>query len=133
MEKVEFETGALSVGELEALLNTMPVDIAFVDREDEVRYFSQGRGRIFKRTKAVIGLKVQNCHPKKSVHVVNRMLDDFKSGTRDVAEFWINLEGRLVYIRYFAVRGGKGEYVGCLEVTQDITDIQKITGEKRLL
>ncbi len=130
---VSLETGSFSLEELEAVLNTLPVDITFVDKDDTVRYFSQSRDRIFARTKAVIGRKVQQCHPQKSVHVVNQILEDFRAGKRDVAEFWIDLKGRLVYIRYFAVRSKAGEYLGCLEVTQDITDIKKIEGEKRLL
>jgi PAS domain S-box-containing protein len=130
---ISLETGTFSLGELESLLNTVPMDITFVDKEDTVRYFNKSEERIFPRTKAVIGRKVQNCHPQKSVHVVNKILDEFKSGTRDTAEFWIEVQGRLVYIRYFALRGNDNEYLGCLEVTQDITDIQKITGEKRLL
>jgi len=129
---VTFETGALSRGELEAIFNTLPVDVTFVDKEDTVRYFSQSKDRIFTRAKAVIGRKVQQCHPQKSVHLVNQILEDFKSGRKDAAEFWINFRGRLVYIRYFAVRGKNGDYLGCLEVTQDITDIKKIEGEKRL-
>jgi DUF438 domain-containing protein len=98
-----------------------------------VRYFSQGKERIFVRTKAIVGRKVQQCHPQKSIHIVNQILDAFKKGNRDVAEFWLNLKNRLVLIRYFAVRDRKGAYLGCLEVTQDITDIKKIEGEKRLL
>ncbi len=129
---VSFETGALSGKELEALLDTLPVDVTFVDKEDTVRYFSQSKGRIFPRAKAIIGRKVQQCHPEKSVHVVNQILEDFRSGKRDAAHFWINLQGKLIYIRYFAVRKD-GEYLGCLEVTQDITDVKKIEGEKRLL
>ena len=129
---VTFDTGALSGEEIEAIFNTLPVDVTFVDREDTVRYFSQSKERIFTRAKAVIGRKVQQCHPQKSVHLVNQILDDFKSGRNDVAEFWINLKGRLIYIRYFAVRSESGDYLGCLEVTQDITDIKKIEGEKRL-
>ena len=130
---IAFETGNLSKREIEAILNTLPVDITFVDKEDEVRYFSRSQERIFPRTKAVIGRKVQQCHPQKSIHVVNQILDDFRNGRRNVAEFWIQLKGRLIYIRYFAVRDASGEYLGCLEVTQDITDIKKIEGEKRLL
>ncbi len=130
---VEFETGNLTVKELEALLNSLPVDITFVDKNDEVRYFSNTPERIFVRTRAVIGRKVQNCHPEKSVHVVNRILEEFKKGTRNEASFWINLNDRLILIRYFPVRDSNGEYLGCLEVTQDITDIKKIEGEKRLL
>jgi len=131
--KILFETGELSVKELETLLNTLPVDITFVDKEDRVRYFSQSKDRIFPRTKAVIGRRVQQCHPQKSLHVVEQILSDFKNNKRDVAEFWIDLKGRLVYIRYFAVRDEADSYLGCLEVTQDIADIKEIKGEKRLL
>jgi DUF438 domain-containing protein len=129
---LSFEIGTLSGEQIEAILNTLPVDVTFVDKEDTVRYFSQSKDRIFPRAKAIIGLKVQQCHPQKSVHVVNRILNDFRSGKKDVAQFWINLQGKLIHIRYFAVRKG-GDYLGCLEVTQDITDIKKIKGEKRLL
>ena len=131
--KVVFEMGHLSKEELETILNTLPVDITFVDKEDTVRYFSRSKERIFPRTKAVIGRKVQQCHPQKSIHKVNQILDDFRNGRRDVAEFWIQLKGRLIYIRYFALRDKNREYLGCLEVTQDITEIKKIEGEKRLL
>ena len=131
--EIELETGFFKKEELEALLNTLPVDITFVDSADTVRYFSSSKERIFPRAKAVIGRKVQQCHPQKSVHVVNQILEDFNHGQRDVAEFWINLKGRLIYIRYFAVRGQDGGYLGCLEVTQDITGLKNIEGEKRLL
>jgi len=130
---VTFETGTLSKEEIEAIFNNLPVDITFVDKDDTVRYFSQSKDRIFVRTNAVIGRKVQQCHPQKSVHVVNRLMEDFKGGRRDVGEFWINLEGRLILIRYFPIRSKNGEYLGCIEVTQDITNIKKIEGEKRLL
>lgn len=132
-EEISFEMGALSEEEIEAIFNNLPVDVTFVDREDKVRYFSQSKDRIFVRTKAVIGRKVQQCHPQKSAHVVDQILKDFKSGSRNAADFWINLENKLVYIRYFPVRNKNGDYLGCLEVTQDITDIKKIDGEKRLL
>lgn len=131
--QIVFETGSFYYNEeLESLLNALPVDITFVDKEDSVRYFNQSKERIFPRTKAVIGRKVQLCHPKESLHKVEQILNDFKNNKRDVAEFWINLKGRLVHIRYFAVRKN-GKYLGTLEVTQDITDIKKIEGEKRLL
>lgn len=132
-DAIVFETGSLSKTELESVLNTLPVDITFVDKDDKVRYFSQSKERIFPRTKAVIGRSVQNCHPPKSVHVVNQILDDFKKGSRDSAEFWIQLNERYIFIRYYAVHNRDGEYLGCLEVSQDITDIRKIEGEKRLL
>jgi DUF438 domain-containing protein len=118
---------------LAAMLNTLPVEISFVDADDTVRYFShENRDKIFARTRGAIGTKVQNCHPPKSLHVVDQILADFKAGTRDVAEFWIDLGPRKVHIRYFAVRDG-GAYRGCMEVVQDIAPIQKLTGQKRLL
>jgi len=132
-EAIRLETGMLSKEEIETILDTLPIDLTFVDKEDTVRYFSQTRERIFPRTKAVIGRKVQQCHPQKSIHIVNQILEDFRKGRRDVAEFWINMQGRLIYIRYFPLRSKNGEYMGCLEVTQDITNIKKIEGEKRLL
>jgi PAS domain S-box-containing protein len=130
---IGFETGTFSRDQLESVLNTLPVDITFVDTTDSVKYFNKSEERIFPRTKAVIGRQVQQCHPQKSVHKVNQILDEFRSGESDSAEFWINLQDRLIYIRYFAVRNSTGTYLGCLEVTQDITDLKAITGEKRLL
>lgn len=130
---VNFETGKLFFDEIEAIFNTLPVDITFVDSNDKVCYFSQTKDRIFVRTPAIIGRKVQQCHPEKSVHLVNRILTDFKEGKRDKAKFWINLNGRFILIQYFAVRNKKGSYLGCLEVTQDITELKKLEGEKRLL
>jgi PAS domain S-box-containing protein len=130
---LEFETGTLSEEEVEAALDSLPVDISFVDKEDLVKYFNKAGKRIFVRTKAVIGRKVQLCHPKKSVHIVNKILESFKTGKNDAAEFWIQMNNRLIHIRYFAVRDKNGKYLGTMEVTQDITDIKKIEGEKRLL
>jgi len=131
--EITFETGSMTKEELEAVLNTLPIDVTFVDKEDTVRYFSQPKERLFPRAKAIIGRKVQQCHPQKSLHVVNQIVSDFKSGKRDSAEFWIDLKGMKVYIRYFAVRDKAGRYLGTLEATQDITEIKKIEGEKRLL
>ena len=130
---LQFETGTLSKEELEALLDSLPVDITFVDKEDTVKYFSKAEKRIFVRTKAIIGRKVQLCHPQKSIHIVNKIVESFKKDKKDVAEFWIPMNNRLIYIRYFAVRDKNGKYLGTIEVTQDITDIKKIEGEKRLL
>jgi len=126
IEKLSYEV-------IEALLDALPVDITFVDEDDRVRYFNKEGKRIFARSRKIIGIKVQKCHPQKSIHVVNQILQDFRNNKRDSANFWIDLKGRKIYIRYFAVRDREGKYLGCLEVTQDITDIQKITGEKRLL
>jgi len=131
--EISFETGSFEPEELEALLDTLPFDVTFVDAEDRVKYFSNAPERIFVRTKAVIGRTVQQCHPSKSIDRVNQILEDFKSGKRDSAEFWIEMNGRLIYIRYFAVRSKRGEYLGTVEVTQDITDIKGIEGEKRLM
>jgi PAS domain S-box-containing protein len=133
MDTLQFDTGNLTKEEIEAILNTLPIDITFVDKDDTVRFFNKAEKRIFVRTKAILGRKVQLCHPQKSIHIVNRILEAFKKGEKDVAEFWINKDGRLIYIRYFAVRDKNGKYLGTLEVTQDITDLKKIEGEKRLL
>jgi len=130
---LQFETGALSKEEVETILDSLPVDISFVDKEDRVKYFNKAGRRIFVRTKAVIGRKVQLCHPKKSIQVVNKIIEAFKTGKKDAAEFWIQMSNRLIYIRYIAVRDKNGKYLGTLEVTQGITDIKKIEGEKRLL
>ncbi len=132
-EPIRFETGAASKDELEALLNSLPIDITFVDRNDTVGYFNKLGKRVFARTKAIIGRKVQQCHPPKSVHIVNEILNSFKSGKENVAEFWIQQGARMIHIRYFPVRDRNGKYVGTLEVTQDITELKKIEGEKRLL
>ena len=132
-EFLQFETGTLSRNEMEAILDNLPVDLTFIDKEDSVKYFNKAEERIFKRPKSVIGRKVQKCHPQKSVHIVNKILDAFKAGEKNVAEFWIQLNDRLIYIRYFAVRDRSGKYLGTVEVTQDITKIKKIEGEKRLL
>ncbi|MEM3404398.1 MAG: DUF438 domain-containing protein [Nitrososphaeria archaeon] len=133
LDKIKFETGSLTIEEVEAILNSLPIDITFVDTEDKVKFFNKSERRIFIRTKAVIGRKVQQCHPQKSVHIVNKILDSFKDGKRDVAEFWIEMGGRLIYIRYFPVRGKVGKYLGTIEVTQDVTEIKKLVGERRLL
>jgi PAS domain S-box-containing protein len=123
----------LSQEQLAGILEAIPVEISFVDENDLVKFWNKHETRIFKRPTSVIGKSVQNCHPKQSVDKVNQLLSDFKSGRRDTAEFWINLGERKVYIRYFAVRDKAGKYLGTLEATQDITEIKKIEGEKRLL
>lgn len=129
---VRFESGAIRRDILERVLNTLPVDITFVDESDHVQYFSLSPERIFVRSKSVIGREVRNCHPQKSVEKVEQILNDFRAGTRDNADFWINLGDQLIYIRYFAVRDDE-KYLGCLEVSQNITEIKRIEGEKRLL
>ena len=117
-----------------ALLNALPLELSFVDAEDRVRYFShENQPKIFPRTRGVIGLNVRNCHPPKSVHMVEQILADFRADTRRQADFWIDMAGRKLHIRYFAVRGAANEYLGCLETVQDITTIQQLQGQKRLL
>jgi uncharacterized protein len=130
---IKMETGILSLKQLELFLNHLPVDITFIDHEDVVRYFSHGKERIFARTKAVIGRTVQNCHPPRSVHVVEELLADFKAGRKDTEDFYIKFRDKYVYIRYFAVRDEVGQYIGTLEFTQNIDPIQAIEGEKRIL
>lgn len=126
-------TGALTVEQIDGVLQSLPLDITFVDEYDEVRYFSQSQERIFQRSPAIIGRKVQNCHPPQSVDRVQQILDDFRAGVRDVAEFWIQMQGMFVHIRYFAIRDDAGIYKGTIEVTQNLTPLRALEGERRLL
>lgn len=130
---VRFETGILSIKQLELIMNHLPVDLTFIDQDDVVRFFSHGKDRIFARTKAVIGRTVQNCHPPQSVHVVNELLADFKAGKKDVEDFWIPFKDKFVYIRYFAVRDESGQYIGTLEFTQNVSEIRALEGQKRIM
>ncbi len=132
-EAVRLPSGNLTLEQLTTIFATLPVDLTFVDADDRVAFFSEGPDRVFARSRAIIGRKVQHCHPPKSVSVVDRIVGDFKAGRQSVAEFWINFQGRFVHIRYFAVRDEKNEYVGTLEVTQDLTQLRKLEGERRLL
>jgi DUF438 domain-containing protein len=130
---VQFPSGTLSFEQLLGLFNSLPVDLTFVDAEDRVAYFSEGPDRVFERSRAIVGRAVQNCHPPKSVHIVERILADFKGGTQSVAEFWIQMQGKFIHIRYFAIRDGAGAYLGTLEVTQDLTRLRALQGDRRLL
>lgn len=132
-QAVQFPSGTLSLEQLLGIFQTLPVDVTFVDRDDRVTFFSEGPDRVFARSRAVIGREVKHCHPPKSVHVVERILQDFKAGRQSAAEFWIELHGKFVHIRYFAVRDGAGAYLGTLEVTQDLTRLRALQGERRLL
>lgn len=131
--RVQFPSGSFTLDELTATLNTLPFDLTFVDKNDEVRYFTQGEERIFDRNVAILGRKVQMCHPPSSVHIVEQIVNDFKSGKHDRAPFWINLGGKFIHIEYFAVRDDEGNYMGTLEVSQDLTNLRKLEGEQRLL
>ena len=130
---VALPTGTLALEQLIAIFSTLPVDLTFVDADDRVAFFSEGPNRVFARSRAIIGRMVQNCHPPRSVDVVERILSDFREGRQNVAEFWIQFVGRFVHIRYFAVRSQDGRYLGTLEVTQDVGPIRALQGERRLL
>jgi DUF438 domain-containing protein len=131
-DRVRLPTGSFTVPELEAILNALPFDATFVDADDRVRYFTAGAERVFSRSRAVIGRKVQLCHPPSSVDTVDRILSG-RSGAQDRAAFWIQLRGRFVHIEYRALRAADGGYLGCLEVTQDLTERRALDGERRLL
>ena len=127
------DTGLLTVEQINLLLTHLPVDISFIDENDKVAYYSNTEDRIFPRSPGIIGRSVQNCHPSKSVDMVNRILASFRDGTKSTSEFWIQLGGKFILIKYFAVRDAQGTYKGCLEVSQDVTAIRGLEGEKRLL
>ena len=126
-------TGALSAEQIVLMLEHLPVDITYVDENDTVRYFSGEKHRIFPRSKAIIGREVQNCHPPDSVEVVESILQAFRNREKDHADFWINMRGRFIHIRYFALYDAAGNYRGTIEVSQDVTEIRELKGEKRLL
>ena len=130
---IDLETGNLTVEQIKLLFNHLPVDITFVDENDKVAYFSSPKKRIFPRTKSIIGRDVHNCHPPESVHVVEQIVASFRNGKKDVASFWINMKGEKLLIQYFAVRDEAGNYKGVVEVSQEISEIQNLQGEKRLL
>jgi hypothetical protein len=130
---IQLPSGGFSAEELLAILNTLPVDITFVGKDDRVRYFSQSRDRIFQRNRAILNRDVRHCHPPASAHIVDRILEDFKSGRQDRAPFWIDMGGKLIHIEYFALRDEKGEYLGTLEVSQDLTGYRELEGEQRIL
>jgi DUF438 domain-containing protein len=130
---IDLGTGYLKADQIICMLESLPVDITFVDENDEVKYFSGIKHRIFPRTKAIIGRKVQNCHPKESVHIVEKIIEEFKKGEQKQAEFWIQMRGRFIHIRYFAMFDDLNNYRGTIEVSQDVTDIRNLDGEQRLL
>ena len=131
--QLRLDTGVLTAQQVNLMLTHLPIDITYVDADDTVRFFSQTKERIFPRSPAIIGRKVQKCHPPASVHRVQRIVDDFRTGRRDVAEFWIQMQGKFIHIRYFALRDERGVYQGTLEVSQDVSEIRALEGERRLL
>lgn len=128
-----YDEGYMTPEQVNLLLKFLPVDITYVDENDKVIFYNRGEDRVFPRSKGIIGREVKFCHPPKSVDMVLRILEEFRAGTKDVAEFWFNFRGRIIHIRYFAIRNHKKEYKGVIEMSQDITDIQKLEGQKRLL
>jgi len=130
---INLPSGKFTSEELLAILNTLPVDITFVDRNDKVKYFSQGKERIFDRNRAILGRDVRMCHPPSSVHIVDQIVEDFRNGKADSAPFWIQMGGKFIHIEYFALRDEKGEYLGTLEMSQDLTEKRALKGDQRLL
>ena len=130
---IQLPTGSFTAKEIMAILNTVPVDMTFVDKDDKVKYFTQGKERIFNRNRAIINRDVRLCHPPGSVHIVEKILDDFKSGRASHAPFWIEMHGKFIHIEYFALRDEQGEYLGTLEVSQDLTHLRKLEGEQRIV
>ncbi|NUN05600.1 MAG: DUF438 domain-containing protein [Bdellovibrio sp.] len=130
---LKLSEGKMTLDQINLLFQIMPFDLTFVDENDRVAFYNRGEERVFPRSAGVIGREVRFCHPPKSVDTVLRILDEFKAGRKDLAEFWINFRGKVVHIRYFAVRDADKRYRGVIEVSQDITEIQKLSGEKRLL
>ena len=131
--RIQLPTGSFSVQDLLAILNTLPVDITFVGSDDKVKYFSQSSERIFQRNRAILNRDVRHCHPPASAHIVDKILEDFKSGKQTRAPFWINMGGSMIHIEYFALRNDEGEYLGTLEVSQDLTGYRALEGEQRIL
>ncbi len=132
-ERIQLPSGSFTPTEINAILNSIPFDLTFVDKDDRVRYFTQGRERIFARNRAILGREVKLCHPPKSVHIVEQILEDFRAGRESRAPFWIELNGKFLHIEYFALRDEQGEYLGTLEVSQDLTEKRKLEGQQRLL
>lgn len=130
---IKLPSGSFTAEELLAILNTLPVDMTFVDRNDKVKYFSQGKERIFQRNRAILNRDVRLCHPPSSVNIVDQIVDDFKNGKEDSAPFWIQMGGKFIHIEYFALRNEKGEYLGTLEMSQDLSEKRSLKGEQRLL
>jgi hypothetical protein len=132
-DRLPLNVGEMTVKQLDRMLLALPVELTFVDENDTVRYFSGHEEQVFPRPRASIGRKVQNCHPPKSIHLVNRIIEQMRAGERETAQFWLDdFRGRFVFIRYDAVRDEDGTYLGCLEAVQDVTEIRKLEGSRRL-
>ena len=132
-ELIQLPSGSFTKAELQAILNMLPVDMTFVDKNEKVKYFSQGKERIFHRSRAILNRDVKLCHPPASVHIVEQILDDFRSGRQDHAPFWIQMKDKFIYIEYYALRDEEGNFLGTLEVSQDLTEKRALEGEQRIL
>lgn len=131
--QIRLPSGGFTAEELLCILNRLPIDITFVDKDDKVKYFNQNEDHIFQRSRAILNRDVRHCHPPASAHIVDKIVDDFKSGAQSRAPFWINKGGRFIHIEYFALRNEEGEYMGTLEVSQDLTHYRALEGEQRIL
>ncbi len=131
--EVPFDAGSLSFLEANQILNTLPFDMTFIDKDGHVKYFTTGAERIFERPLTVIGRHVNMCHPPESVHVVEKIVNSFKSGKKDFEDFWIPLKDKFILIRYFAIRDKEGNYLGTLELSQNIKPLKELEGSKRIL
>lgn len=133
-DAIRVNSGSFSIKELESIFRTLPIDITFVDKNDKVKFFSHGTKKVFDRNRSIIGRDVRLCHPPGSVHIVEQIIDDFKTGKENKAAFWISsFMGQFVYIEYTALRGTDNEYLGVMEVTQNITEMRSLEGDQRLL
>ncbi|OJX90576.1 MAG: hemerythrin [Paludibacter sp. 47-17] len=132
-DHIQLPSGGFTAEELMAILNTLPVDMTFVDKDDKVKYFSQSSERIFQRNRAILNRDVRLCHPPASAHIVDKIIDDFKTGKASRAPFWITMKGKMIHIEYFALRNEKGEYLGTLEMSHDVTVYRELEGEQRIL
>lgn len=130
---IQLPSGSFSADEIKAILNSVPFDMTFVDKNDKVKYFTQGKERIFARSRSIINRDVRLCHPPGSTHIVEKILEDFKSGKASHAPFWIQMKGKFIKIEYFALRDEKGNYLGTLEVSQDLSENRSLEGERRIL
>jgi DUF438 domain-containing protein len=130
---IQLPSGSFTKSELQAILNSLPVDMTFVDKNEKVKYFSQGKERVFHRSRAILNRDVKLCHPPSSVHIVEQILEDFRSGKENHAPFWIQMKGRFIFIEYFALRDENGEFLGTLEVSQDLTEKRALEGDQRIL
>jgi DUF438 domain-containing protein len=137
-KELPLQVGSMTLEQITSIFTHLPVDITFVDDGNDVQFYSGGKNRVFERTPDIIGRNVLNCHHPDSVQLVFKIVEDFRAGTRDTAEFWIQTkpqdqDNQFIHIRYFAVRSAQGKFLGTLEVTQDVTQIRKLQGERRLL